>query len=111
MKTFAYVGIPRLPSECHDPREYKNGALKVFVSQDSDEKFWHLSISHPDRYPTWDEIHSARYELVPDEVTMAMFLPPKSEYVNLHSNCFHLHETREKIYQTLWRPSNKASGR
>lgn len=96
--SFEYVGIPPLPPECHDAREFRMGALKVFVSQDDDERVWHLSISHPQRYPTWDEIHRARYELIPDNVTMAMFLPPKSEYVNLHNNCFHLHETREKHY-------------
>jgi hypothetical protein len=25
-------------------------------------------------------------------VTMAMILPPKSEYVNIHNFCFHLHQ-------------------
>jgi len=51
---------------------------------------WHLSISHPDRYPTWDELADARYELVPDQVTMAMLLPPKADYLNVHPHCFHL---------------------
>ena len=53
---------------------------------------WHLSISHPSRYPNWDEIREARYALLPNRVTVAMILPPKEEYVNLHPNCFHLHE-------------------
>jgi len=53
---------------------------------------WHLSISHLGRYPTWSEIKEARYTLLPDEVTMAMLLPPKEQYVNVHENCFHLHE-------------------
>jgi hypothetical protein len=53
---------------------------------------WHMSISHNERYPSWDEIHEARYELLPEERTFAMILPPKSEYVNLHHNCFHLWE-------------------
>jgi hypothetical protein len=51
---------------------------------------WHLSISHPHRYPTWDEISEARYLLTPDGVTMAMLLPPRSEYVNVHDTVFHL---------------------
>lgn len=38
---------------------------------------WHLSISHPSRYPTWDEIRDARYDLVPDGCTLAMLLPPR----------------------------------
>ena len=53
---------------------------------------WHLSISHPKRYPHWDEIRDARYAFIPDGVTMAMLLPPQSEYVNVHRNCFHLYE-------------------
>lgn len=53
-------------------------------------ELWHVSISHPARYPTWDEIADARYALVPDEVTMAMLLPPRAEYVNAHDRCFHL---------------------
>lgn len=53
---------------------------------------WHLSISHPERYPTWDEIKEARYRFTPSNVTMAMILPPPEQYVNVHSNCFHLHE-------------------
>jgi hypothetical protein len=53
---------------------------------------WHLSISHARRNPTWEEIREARYALVPDEVTVAMFLPPRAEYVNAHPFCFHLYE-------------------
>jgi hypothetical protein len=51
---------------------------------------WHLSISHPDRYPSWDEIGDARYQLTPGGITMALLLPPMGEYVNAHPFCFHL---------------------
>ena len=51
----------------------------------------HLSISHPDRYPTWDEIADAKYTLLPG-VTMSMILPGNpAEYVNLHDTTFHLY--------------------
>ena len=76
-------------------RAFMFGPCKVIVGQEPvglDGLSWHLSISHPDRYPTWDEIHEARYKFVPNEVTMAMILPPKEEYVNMHKNCFHLYE-------------------
>lgn len=62
---------------------------------------FHLSISHrtnnlkPGRYPTWDEIIDARYRFCPPEATMAMLLPPKAEYVNLHETCFHLWEIQK----------------
>lgn len=57
---------------------------------------WHISIAHARRYPTWDEIADARYEFVPDEVTMAMLLPPSDEYVNANEYCFHLWEIEDR---------------
>lgn len=71
-------------------------SLTILVGQEPGVG-WHLSISHPKRYPTWDEISEARYKLVPNEVTMAMFLPPREQFVNVHKNCFHLFQTKEDI--------------
>lgn len=85
-----HTGIP----EVDGGRTYRSGALLAIVSQDGPDKRRHLSISHPERYPTYDEIKNARYDLVPDDVTMAMLLPPRAEFVNLHNNCFHLYEFR-----------------
>jgi len=78
---------------CEVMKAYYRRGLKVVVSRDND--LWHVSISHKNRYPSWDEIHEARYGFVPDDCYMAMILPPKREYVNLHPNCFHLHELRK----------------
>ena len=55
----------------------------------------HLSISHPDRYPTWDEVAAARYALLPRLRDCVMVLPPDDQYANLHPNCFHVHLLRE----------------
>lgn len=85
-------------------RDVQDGHLSVLVGREPagnrDALIWHLSISHrtcehppqPGRYPTWDEIAEARYRFCPDGVTMAMLLPPKSEYVNVHATTFHLWE-------------------
>jgi len=70
-----------------------NGWLQCFVSIDAG--LYHLSVSHPRRYPTWDEIKALRYSLLPDEKTFAILFPPMAQYVNLHPNCFHLHEVPE----------------
>lgn len=71
-------------------------SCKVFVTQDKAGKngglLWHLSISHPHRYPKWDEIRDARYKFLPTDLTFGMLLPPPEEYVNVHPNCFHLWE-------------------
>lgn len=84
---------------CGFPVEaHKMGSCRVLVSRDPiiergiEITRWHLSISHPLRYPKWDEIKEARYRFLPADITVAMLLPPPSEYVNLHKNCFHLHE-------------------
>lgn len=72
---------------------YSMGKLAVFVSPPNlPTRGWHLSISHPTRYPTWDEIAHVRYTLVPDSVRIVMHLPPRSEYVALHPFCFNLWE-------------------
>ena len=78
-------------------RQLPDGKLTVLISKDPHDRLfhvylWHLSIAHERRYPTWDEIAQARYDLLPDNITMAMYLPPRAEYVNVHPNCFHLHE-------------------
>lgn len=88
-------------------REVHDGHLSVLVGREliklnnGDQRLlWHLSISHrtctqppkPGRYPTWDEIRQAREQFVPDDVTVAMLLPPKAEYVNEHATTFHLWE-------------------
>lgn len=67
-----------------------DGHLHAIVSKDGDK--WHLSISHNDRLPSWDELADARYRFVPDRALMAQLLPPRAEWVNLHPRTLHLWE-------------------
>lgn len=73
-------------------RRVDDGNLAAIVSCDPFTGRWHLSISHPKRHPTWDEISEARYSLLPNNITVALLLPPRREYVNVHEHCFHLYE-------------------
>lgn len=75
-------------------KHYKAGKLQIIVSPPYAKAGlgWHISISHPERYPSWDEIMYYRYRLCPKDITMVMYLPPLNEYVNLHEHCFHLHQ-------------------
>lgn len=89
-------------------RNVLDGHLTVIVGKEPmwEGYSWHLSISFRsnsilnksggpapgNRVPNWEEIHEARYRFCPDEVYMAMILPPKSEYVNLHPTTMHLHQ-------------------
>ena len=88
---------------CHQ-RDVDDGHLTVLVAKCTDPSFdaprWHLSISHrtnahppqPGRLPTWEEIAEARYRFVPDEAQMALFLPPRAEYVNVHETTMQMWE-------------------
>jgi hypothetical protein len=71
-------------------RAYTLGECTVSVTKEFGD--WHLSIAHPRRYPTWDEVAEARYRLLPADRTFAMLLPPKDQYINIHNFCFQLLE-------------------
>lgn len=75
-------------------RLYRMGRAQIYISPPTGAMGWHMSISRPDRYPDWDEVAGAWYALVPEATsrTAAMILPPADEYVNLHPNCFQVHE-------------------
>lgn len=69
-----------------------DGTLTALVSN-HERVGWHISISHSGtRYPTWDELADAKERFVPDDVEMAMILPKREEYVNLHETCLHIWE-------------------
>ena len=69
----------------YDRYRWRN--LQVMVGEDP-ALGWHLSIACPDRWPTYDELQAARFELVPHDVTMALLLPPGG--VNGHVFLLHL---------------------
>lgn len=98
-----FLGIVNLGPGMEDSRMYQMGECKVILSGKVEREIqgWHFSISHPSRYPTWDEQKQARYELVPDEVYMVSIMPPRSEYVNRHPNCFHWHESGPKFFDVI----------
>lgn len=68
-----------------------NDRLSVIITKDGG--VLHISISHPNRYPTWKEMTTIKYHFYPD-IEMAMYFPKRSEYVNYHPNCFHLWEVQ-----------------
>lgn len=72
------------------------GDVRILVSQDPTEEgyLWHMSVSHPDRYPSWDEIMDAREQLLPMDRTFVQILPGDAdgEYVNVHEHCLHIWE-------------------
>jgi hypothetical protein len=91
-RTLREVPIPSNVRALLEPgsRAFEMGGCRVIVSQQ--RAGWHLSVSHPTRLPTWEEMRDARYALVPDAATMALLLPPQAEYVNVHPFCLQMYE-------------------
>lgn len=66
--------------------------LKVICS---DGEGWeHVSVSYPDRCPTWEEMSFVKSLFWDDDDCVVQFHPPRAEHVNNHSYCLH-----------LWRPT------
>lgn len=75
-----------------------NGAfiLEHFMIVASDGMGWeHVSVSLPDRCPTWDEMCRIKDLFWDAEDAVIQVHPPKGEHVNCHPFCLH-----------LWRPTD-----
>ena len=73
-------------------RQKPGGVL--FRAIASDGMSWeHVSVSRPDRIPTWDEMCWIKSLFFDDDDTVVQFHPPRAEWVNNHSRCLH-----------MWRP-------
>jgi hypothetical protein len=94
----AKMGMPR-----HLIRNLRIGSLgscNVTVAEEAGR--WHLSISHPWRLPTWDEINAARDALIPADIWLCQPMPPKAFWLNLHPYCLHLWEVRDRPLLLQW---------
>ena len=72
--------------------------LSIIASEDVTPKWgklMHVSISRRDRYPSWDEIVEVKIHFYGDHKDTMMVIPKRSDYVNVHENCFHLWECPE----------------
>ncbi len=63
----------------------------VTVAKESDGKRWmHVSLSRPDRLPTWEDLKLVKSTLIGKDKLAIQVLPPEAEYVNTHPYCLHL---------------------
>jgi hypothetical protein len=64
------------------------GALRILFS---DGMGWdHVSVSRPDRCPTWPEMCLVKDRFFDPDDCVVQFHPPQSMYVNDHPHCLHL---------------------
>lgn len=67
----------------------KGDVLKVLSSGWSNRDWYHVSVSLPNRCPTWSEMCMIK-DLFFGDVVAIQFHPKKSEYINNHPYCLHL---------------------
>jgi hypothetical protein len=72
-------------------------ARKLRIIASSGEGWDHVSVSTPDRCPTWDEMQWVRSKFFDDADTVVQFSPPAALHINCHPYCLH-----------LWRPHERA---
>ena len=78
------------------------GQCRIICAREGAELRWHLSISHPFRLPTWDEINAARDVCIPADVWLCQPMPPKEFWINVHKHCLHLWEVRDRELIAQW---------
>lgn len=68
-----------------------NKSKRTFTVIASDEMGWeHVSVSLPDRCPTWDEMSAIKRLFWGDEDAVIQIHPPRDQHKNLHQYCLHL---------------------
>lgn len=74
-----------------------NGAFRInyqgsyyLVIASNGEGWEHVSVSNPQRIPTWEVMCKIKEMFFEDEEVVIQYHPRKSEYINFHPNCLHL---------------------
>jgi hypothetical protein len=66
-----------------------SGRLLRCIASDGDD--WnHVSVSLPNRCPTWDEMSFVKNQFWGEDDTVIQFHPKKSQHINNHRFCLHL---------------------
>jgi hypothetical protein len=73
----------------HNPITALNVICSASMERDS-RRWLHVSVSHPDRLPTWDELAEVKSLFIGTERKAIQVLPPTEEHVNVHPTCLHL---------------------
>lgn len=67
--------------------EYKGMCLVIAIEDNK----WHLSVSA--KFPLgYHQLKEIRYKFLPNNIQVAQIFPPREQFVNLHSTCWHLWE-------------------
>jgi hypothetical protein len=74
--------------------------LKVLCAPMGEQEWDHVSVSLPDRCPTWNEMCYIKELFWGDDTTVIQYHPPKKEYINNHPYCLHLWRNNKEEIKT-----------
>lgn len=90
------------------PQVYGGSGLQIIMAREqmggleTGPLRWHISVCGPGRVPTWEEIVEVAHALRPG-VPFVISVPPRSMWMNVHSDVLHLHETGDEALIEEWR--------
>lgn len=68
--------------------------------------WYHVSVSRPDRLPSWDMVTKVANEFLGDRVALHV-IPKKKDYINLHRYCLHIWSPVEQSVEHLMPNMNR----
>lgn len=68
----------------------------LYVISAKEDGRWHMSISHPKRLPSWEEIKDARKATLPPNIFLCVLFPPEEFWLNIHDYCMHLWQIEDE---------------
>ena len=78
-----------------------NRPLVAIVSEDMGRL--HMSVSHRDRVPTWEEMGVARDALLPEDAWLCVPFPPRRYWLNYDHRVLHLWAFKDSELQEQFR--------
>lgn len=68
----------------------KMTVLRSISFMENGDNWIHVSVSRPDRIPSWEEIAKVKSEFIGDELEAVHVIPKSSDHINVHAYCMHL---------------------
>lgn len=72
---------------------YTMGKVRILVGN-HDQLGYHMTVLHPDRFPTLDEVFKARWELIPAAARMVLHVPSQSVLEGAANTSYQLQELK-----------------
>lgn len=98
------------PPEVPTPECWRKSPLAAMVGReplDNEEDLrWHISLSHAERVPNWQELAASAHELRPG-VPFCVGVPIRSQWFNYSEATLHLWELKDENLLAQWRAGGR----